>query len=183
MVMDCVICADLERDFDLRRAEYIEALSAEHYRVSPALAASKSVDLERAKSTLDAHQLMCADAVSRPATNHVKDTKGRARDRAVRLGAVLKTYGQRLVHPYQYTKGVLGHRSASFLQSLTTALGLGAIAAFVGVAASAALYYRHFAWYISAAAGPLVDTLVVVCLATIALGGGQSHFGSLVSSR
>jgi len=167
--MDCVICADLERDFDLRRAEYIEALSAEHYRVSPALAASKSVDLERAKSTLDAHQLMCADAVSRPATNHVKDTKGRARDRAVRLGAVLKTYGQRLVHPYQYTKGVLGHRSASFLQSLTTALGLGATAAFVGVAASAALYYRHVAWYISAAAGPLVDTLVVVCLATIAL--------------
>ena len=68
-----------------------------------------------------------------------------------------------LVHSYQYRKGVLGHRSASFLQSLTTALGLGATAAFIGVAASAAFYYRHTAWYISAAAGPLVDTLVVVC--------------------
>jgi hypothetical protein len=167
--MDCVICADLERDFDLRRAEYIEALSAAHYRVSSTLAASKNVDMELAKSFLDEHQLICSDAVARPATNPVKDRRGRVRERAVRLGAVVETYGQWLLHPYQYTKGVLGHRSASFLQSLTTALVLGATAAFIGVAASAALYYRHIAWYISAAAGPLVDTLVVVCLATIAL--------------
>jgi hypothetical protein len=48
-------------------------------------------------------------------------------------------------------------------------LVLGATAAFVGVAASAVLYYRHIAGYTSAAAGLLVDTLVVVCLATIAL--------------
>jgi hypothetical protein len=39
--MDCVICADLERDLDLRRAEYIEALSAPHYRVSSVLAAQQ----------------------------------------------------------------------------------------------------------------------------------------------
>jgi len=167
--MDCVICADLERDFDVRRAAYIEALSAPHYRVSSVLATSKNVDMESAKRTLDEHQLVCADAVTGPVANPANDTKGRTRERAVRLGAVIETYGQRLVHPYQYTKGLWGHRSASFLQSLTTALALGAAAAFVGVAASAALYYRHTAWYISAAAGPLVDTLVVVCLATIAL--------------
>jgi hypothetical protein len=167
--MACVTCADLERDFEFRRTDYIEALSEAYYRVSSELAARKNVDLERAKSILDEHQLVCADAVTGPATNPIKDTKGRARERAVRLGAVVETYGQRLVHPYQYTKGVLGHRSASFLQSLTTALVLGATAAFVGVAASAALYYRHIVWYVSAAAGPLVDTLVVVCLATIAL--------------
>lgn len=83
--MDCVICADLERDFDLRRAEYIEALSAPHYRVSSVLATSKNVDMECAKSTLDEHQLVCPDAVTGPATNPLKDTKGRARERAVRL--------------------------------------------------------------------------------------------------
>jgi hypothetical protein len=167
--MGCVTCADLERDFDLRRVGYIEALSAPHYRVNSVLATSKNVDMECAKSILDEHQFVCAEAVTGPATNPLKDTKGRARERAVRLGAVVETYGQRLVRPYQYAKGVLGQRSASFLQSLTTALVLGATAAFVGVAASAALYYRHIVWYVSAAAGPLVDTLVVVCLATIAL--------------
>jgi hypothetical protein len=34
---------------------------------------------------------------------------------------------------------------------------------------SVALYYRHVAWYLCAAVGPLVDTLVVICLGTIAL--------------
>ena len=43
------------------------------------------------------------------------------------------------------------------------------MAALIGVATSVALYYRHVVWYISLAAGPLVDTLVVICLATIAL--------------
>jgi len=99
-----------------------------------------------------------------------KDTRGRKRERReVRLKAVVKTYAQRLVHPYEYSKSLLGLHSASFLQSLTTALLLGATAALIGVAGTAALYYRHFAWYISAATGPLVNTLVVVCLATIAL--------------
>jgi len=43
------------------------------------------------------------------------------------------------------------------------------MAVLVGIAATAALYDRHVAWYISAAVGPLVDTLVVIFLATIAL--------------
>jgi hypothetical protein len=81
----------------------------------------------------------------------------------------MKTYEHELAHSYEYAKSILGYRSASFLQSLTTALVVGTMAALIGVAASVALYYRHVAWYISAAAGPLVDTLVVICMATIAL--------------
>jgi len=167
--MACATCANLERDFEFRRTDYIAALSEAYYRVSSALAASKNVDLERARSTLDEHQLVCAVAVTRPATNPADDTRGRTRERGVRLAAVIETHGQRLQHPSRTLKAFLGHRSASFLHSLTTALGLGATAAFVGVAASAALYYRHIPGYVSAVAGPMVDTLVVVCFATIAL--------------
>jgi hypothetical protein len=81
----------------------------------------------------------------------------------------MKTYEHELAHSYEHSKGIWRYSSASFLQSLTTALVLGTMAALIGMAASAALYYRHVAWYISAGAGPLVDTLVVVSLATIAL--------------
>jgi hypothetical protein len=81
----------------------------------------------------------------------------------------MKTYEHELAHSYEHSKSIWRYSSASFLQSLSTALVLGTIAALMGVAASAALYYRHVVWYISLAAGPLVDTLVVIRLATIAL--------------
>jgi hypothetical protein len=81
----------------------------------------------------------------------------------------MKTYKRELARAYEHTKSIWGYSSGSFLQSLATALALGTIAALIGVAVSAALYYRHVAWYISAAFGPLTDTLVVICLATIAL--------------
>ncbi len=81
----------------------------------------------------------------------------------------MKTYEHELSRSHEYANSILGYRSASFLQSLTTSFVLGTIAALIGVAMSAALYYRHVAWYLSAAVGPLVDTLVVICLGTIAL--------------
>jgi hypothetical protein len=81
----------------------------------------------------------------------------------------MKTYEHQFAHSYEHSKSIWRYSSASFLQSLTTALVVGTVAALVGVATSAALYYRHVAWYIVLAAGPLVDTLVVICLATIAL--------------
>lgn len=81
----------------------------------------------------------------------------------------MKTYEHQLAHSYEHSKNILAYSSASFLQSLTTALTLGVMAALIGIAASAALYDRHVAWYISAAVGPLVDALVVIFLATIAL--------------
>ncbi|MGA2335912.1 MAG: hypothetical protein WA383_00100 [Terriglobales bacterium] len=41
---------------------YIEALSAAYYRVSTELAACKNVDMERAKSDLEEHRLLCLSA-------------------------------------------------------------------------------------------------------------------------
>ena len=57
--MDCLMCKDLERAFESRRSQYIEARSAPYYRVSTELAACKNVDMERAKSDLEEHQLVC----------------------------------------------------------------------------------------------------------------------------
>ena len=60
--MDCLICKDLERTFESRRGQYIEARSAAYYRVSTELAAYKNVDMERAKSDLAEHKLVCVSA-------------------------------------------------------------------------------------------------------------------------
>jgi hypothetical protein len=60
--MDCLICKDLERAFESRRSEYIEARSAAYYRVSTELAANKNVDLARAKNDWEEHQLVCVSA-------------------------------------------------------------------------------------------------------------------------
>jgi hypothetical protein len=57
--MDCLICKDLERALESRRSAYVEARAAAYYRVSTELAAKKNVDMERAKSDLEEHQLVC----------------------------------------------------------------------------------------------------------------------------
>jgi hypothetical protein len=50
---------DLEQAFESRLRQYIEARSAAYYRVSTELAASKNVDMERARNDLEEHQLVC----------------------------------------------------------------------------------------------------------------------------
>ena len=60
--MDCLICKNLKRAFESRRSQYIEARSAAYYRVSTELAAYKNVDMERAKSDLEEHLLVCVSA-------------------------------------------------------------------------------------------------------------------------
>jgi len=60
--MACSICKDLERTLDFRRSKYFEARSAAYFQVSTELAAKKNVDMERAKSDLEQHQLACASA-------------------------------------------------------------------------------------------------------------------------
>jgi len=60
--MDCLICKDLERVFEFRHNEYVEARSAAYFRVSTEFAACKNVDKERAKSDLEEHQLVCVSA-------------------------------------------------------------------------------------------------------------------------
>lgn len=71
--MDCSICKDLERAFEARRNRYFEARSAAYYRVSTELAAHQNVDMERAKSDLEEHQLVCRSAAEQrqdgPATH------------------------------------------------------------------------------------------------------------------
>jgi len=57
--MDCLVCKNLERTFESRRSQYLEARSAAYYQVSTELAAYKNVDMERAKSDLEDHQLVC----------------------------------------------------------------------------------------------------------------------------
>ena len=57
--MQCLICEDLNRALASRRRKYVEARSAVYYRVSTELAAKQNVDMERAKSDLEEHQLVC----------------------------------------------------------------------------------------------------------------------------
>jgi len=59
MVMDCLICKSLELAFESKRSKYVEARSAAYYQVSTELAAHNNVDMERAKSDLEEHQLKC----------------------------------------------------------------------------------------------------------------------------
>jgi len=63
IAVDCSICKDLERAFESSRGQYIEARSSAYYRVSTQLAASKNVDMERAKSDLEEYQLACKAGV------------------------------------------------------------------------------------------------------------------------
>ena len=60
--MSCLICRNLERTLDSRRSKYFEARSAAYYQVSTEFAAQKNVDMKRAKSDLEEHQLVCASA-------------------------------------------------------------------------------------------------------------------------
>jgi Zn-dependent peptidase ImmA (M78 family) len=60
--VDCLVCKDLERVFQSRRSQYIEARCSAYYRVSTELAAYKNVDMERAKSDLKEHRLLCVSA-------------------------------------------------------------------------------------------------------------------------
>ena len=57
--MDCPMCKDLERTFESSRSNYIAARSAAYHRVSTELTAYKNVEMERAKSDLEEHKLVC----------------------------------------------------------------------------------------------------------------------------
>ena len=57
--MNCLECAALDRTLKAALAEYIEARSAAFYRVSTERAAMKQVDMERAKTSVQEHGLVC----------------------------------------------------------------------------------------------------------------------------
>jgi hypothetical protein len=81
----------------------------------------------------------------------------------------LEAYRHNLVHPFEYAKRSFASVSGSFLQSLATATVSGVVAALIGAGVGATLYYNHVVWYLSLVAGPVVDTIIVTCLVTIAL--------------
>jgi len=70
--MDCMICKALERAFESRNSEYSAARSAVYYQVSTELAAYKNVDMERARSDLEEHQLVCVSPASRPLDSTIR---------------------------------------------------------------------------------------------------------------
>ena len=61
--MGCPICGDLKRAYETGLGEYIEARSSASYGVSKRLAAFKNVEMERAKSDLEEHRLVCVSAI------------------------------------------------------------------------------------------------------------------------
>ena len=72
--MDCPMCKDLERAFEARRGSYMTARSAAYYRVSTELAAYKNVEMERARSDWEEHQLVCVFAASGPKAPRLDST-------------------------------------------------------------------------------------------------------------
>lgn len=56
---DCLECKDLDRVLKLTLASYLAARAAPFYRVCTDIAAKKEVDMERAKSDLQEHRLVC----------------------------------------------------------------------------------------------------------------------------
>ena len=75
--MGCPMCKELERTFEARRRNYVAARFATYYRVSTELAAYKNVEMERAKSDLEEHQLVCVFAASGPRASRLDATLGR----------------------------------------------------------------------------------------------------------
>jgi len=61
--MDCLVCKNLKRAYEVGLSEYIEARSSASYGVSTDLAAFKNVEMERAKDELEEHRLVCVSVV------------------------------------------------------------------------------------------------------------------------
>jgi hypothetical protein len=57
--MECLVCRDLEREFDVVCNEYCEARSSAFYPISSECAAVKNVDMERVRYELEEHRLRC----------------------------------------------------------------------------------------------------------------------------
>jgi hypothetical protein len=91
IAMNCPICKSLEEVCESRTREYVKALSGAYYQVSTELAAYKNVEMERAKSELEEHRLVCvwASKSRRSGPNHLgkpKESEWQRRG-AIRIGA------------------------------------------------------------------------------------------------
>ncbi len=61
--MECPICRDRERAYQAGLSEYLEARSSACFQVGKWRAAFKNVEMERAKSDLEEHRLVCVFAI------------------------------------------------------------------------------------------------------------------------
>jgi|KBSMisStaDraftv2_1062788.scaffolds.fasta_scaffold81686_3 hypothetical protein len=57
--MDCAMCRELKRVFEIKMTKYVEACASAYYRVSTQVAARRNVDMERAKNDWEEHQMVC----------------------------------------------------------------------------------------------------------------------------
>ena len=57
--MDCAMCRELKRVFEIKLTQYVEACASAYYRVSTQLAARRNVDMERAKNDCEEHHMVC----------------------------------------------------------------------------------------------------------------------------
>ena len=67
--MDCITGKTLERAFDSRRKNHIEAVAAPYFVVSSAQAANKNVAIEQAKGFLEDHRSVCVSYTTGSLTN------------------------------------------------------------------------------------------------------------------
>lgn len=67
--VDCLVCKDLDRALKLTLANYLAARSAAFYRVCTDIAAKREVDMERARTDLQEHRLVCPSALSAAAAD------------------------------------------------------------------------------------------------------------------
>jgi hypothetical protein len=101
--MDCIECKNLEEALESRLSKYIEACSAAYYQVSKELAAKKNVDMERAKSDLEEHQLVCVSAAEMrqyvPRASHVSTLRSGGMETASALAATYDGGGHGRLRP------------------------------------------------------------------------------------
>jgi hypothetical protein len=62
--MRCPLCRNLEIAFEAKQIEYNEASSLAYYRVSKKFAAYLNVEMERARTELEEHRLVCLSAAN-----------------------------------------------------------------------------------------------------------------------
>jgi hypothetical protein len=71
--VDCLDCKDLDRALKLTLASYLTARAAPFYRICTDIAAKKEVDMERAKTDLQEHRLVCPFAIRAEAADRAGD--------------------------------------------------------------------------------------------------------------
>ena len=77
--MGCPICRDRESAYQAALSEYTEARSSACYQVSKRLAAFKNVEMERTRSDLEEHRLVCVSVARALALLPESDVTGSLR--------------------------------------------------------------------------------------------------------